>query len=563
MTLVAQTEEFWQRAKAYDQIIDQRPFEALDLANTLVELANDANSDTMHVAAYAFRGRAYGTLGIFDAGLADLGRALDVARSQKWYGWIVRVAGESSHLLQAMGDAERSDAYLAEAKKAAIDEGKGDTLMVNVEIGFNMALRGNFEGGKALMEACLKEAQRRKHNYAIIYTLDNLANIAHEVGDFNLALQYMKQCLDYPDQYETTFACTVLHEHLAEIYVSLEDWPNAARHIDSCFVYALQLGSNDWLFECYKLRAELRAVRGDHQGALQDHRMYLALKDSVYQQNYHNTLAVMTTLYQVEAKERALAEAEAAKEHEQLRAEKLAGWLRLGALGALAALVLGWFGWHIVQQRRADRLKAQFTKELIGQQENERQRIARELHDNIGQYLLFIRNRVFRQNAAQTDTDLVQTVDSALEQVRGLSRDLYPNQLERYGLEEALNILFERVNAATGLIATCDLTDWPGGLSPEKAISVFRIVQECLSNTVKHAQASAFRVSASTGGGKVMLLIQDNGQGLAQSQLDELRKRGFGLMNMEERARHLGGRLDFATSPGNGMKTTLTLATWA
>jgi signal transduction histidine kinase len=152
------------------------------------------------------------------------------------------------------------------------------------------------------------------------------------------------------------------------------------------------------------------------------------------------------------------------------------------------------------------------------------------------------------------DLRLMSSVDETLEEVRNISKDLYPNQLEKYGLIAAVDALAEKVKESSNVFVSFDLDAIDKNISADKQINFYRIIQECITNALKHAEASALRITASQMNGNLELVIQDNGKGFDKEILSKKAQLSFGLLNLEERVKHLKGKLILETSPGKGTK---------
>ncbi|MEP7336209.1 MAG: histidine kinase [Acidobacteriota bacterium] len=173
-------------------------------------------------------------------------------------------------------------------------------------------------------------------------------------------------------------------------------------------------------------------------------------------------------------------------------------WFRAFAAMALAGPALtGYRGRVAIYRARAERQEA-FSRQLIASQEQERNRIAAELHDGLGQNLLTIKNwarmglkMLPADNAAQPLlTEIADTTALTIEDVRELARNLRPSQLERMGLTSTLDYMLRNVARASGIAFAAELDDIDGLLPPEAEINLFRVVQECANNIVKHSGAT-------------------------------------------------------------------------
>jgi signal transduction histidine kinase/ligand-binding sensor domain-containing protein len=212
---------------------------------------------------------------------------------------------------------------------------------------------------------------------------------------------------------------------------------------------------------------------------------------------------------------------------------------------------------HQLEQRQA--AQQAFARQLIESQERERQRIAAELHDSLGQNLLIIKNRaLLGQLAAEAEPQfreqfeqLAASAAQSVEEVREIARNLRPYHLDRLGLTEALEDMIEKVAASTTIRLIPELVPLDDLFSKEAAITLYRVVQESLNNIVKHSQASEARVSVERKSDAVTITIADNGRGFAPPRA-EAKGGGFGLAGMAERARILGGELSLHSREGQG-----------
>lgn len=223
----------------------------------------------------------------------------------------------------------------------------------------------------------------------------------------------------------------------------------------------------------------------------------------------------------------------------------------------------GLFVIAIVRDRtERERLRA-FGAGSLRAAEDERLRIARELHDDTAQRLaaLLVRLRAARsapdeeQRRRQLD-EVQQEIVEAAEGVRRIARGLRPPSLEEMGLETALRSLAQAIREAHGLrieIETVADGDQPR-LESDAELALYRIVQEALSNVVRHAGASRARVVLERQPDRMVVVVDDDGRGFVLGGESDPGGRGLGLLGMTERARYLGGRIQVESSPGSGTR---------
>jgi len=230
-----------------------------------------------------------------------------------------------------------------------------------------------------------------------------------------------------------------------------------------------------------------------------------------------------------------------------------------GALIVQAALIVA----LLVQRshrRRAEQQVEGLAGRLVTAHEDERRRLARELHDDVTQRLaaLAIRAATLKEDGRRPADDgaassIRQGLVELSEDVHALSYRLHPSVIEDLGLAEALKVECDRVARQQALHVQLDCRDVPRALPPDTALCLFRVAQEALRNVARHAQADAVNVSVAGRDGGVALTVQDNGAGFDVA--GDRRRATLGLESMRERVRLLGGRLDIESDQGKG--TTL------
>jgi PAS domain S-box-containing protein len=223
----------------------------------------------------------------------------------------------------------------------------------------------------------------------------------------------------------------------------------------------------------------------------------------------------------------------------------------------------------ITERRQAEEAMQQLTGRLLQSQDEERRRIAAELHDSLGQSLAIIKNRVMICLRAAFDEGRVReqleeisaTVTSAIDEVREITHNLRPYELDRLGLVAAIKSMIRKVSDSSSIRFHSDLEQVDGLLSKEAETSVYRIVQEGLNNVIKHADATEARVTIKRDGPQVVVTVRDNGKGIIIHNKGGNGKNGsgFGLAGIAERARMLGGFQQLISEPGQGTILTVRL----
>ena len=219
----------------------------------------------------------------------------------------------------------------------------------------------------------------------------------------------------------------------------------------------------------------------------------------------------------------------------------------------LLSLILGFS--YIQYSRKIREKQVQFSRQLIQNIEEERHRISRDLHDDIGQSLSVIKAKIVTENQGKINlsTDLEKDLGKVIEQTREISRNLFPTNLEKIGLTRAIASLMEGIQEATKLECSYDITEKVATLPIDVKTHLFRIIQECTNNTIKHSGASGLKISIEERNGEFTLIYLDNGSGIKVKKENI----GIGLFSMQERARIINGYLEIGDKTQKGFRLIL------
>jgi signal transduction histidine kinase len=295
-------------------------------------------------------------------------------------------------------------------------------------------------------------------------------------------------------------------------------------------------------------------VRGAHAG----------LYDTAFAMSLCVTASIVTlgalicrnarTLHRADA-ERRRAESDLRRAHDELE-------VKVGERTAELSRVNVTLQAEVAEHRKAEAARAQLLRRLVTAQEEERRRISRELHDHLGQYLSTmmlclktLRPAAFQEAARDGLQRLEELTGKLVEELHHLAWELRPAALDDLGLQAALHNYAEKWSERSGLAV-----DFHGGglerhrLPPEVETTIYRIVQEALTNVLKHAAARRVSVIAERRREHVLVIVEDDGRGFDAEAAAHApaNGHGLGLLGMRERVALVGGALDFDSAPGGG-----------
>jgi PAS domain S-box-containing protein len=210
--------------------------------------------------------------------------------------------------------------------------------------------------------------------------------------------------------------------------------------------------------------------------------------------------------------------------------------------------------------RQTARQLQTLSRRVLEAQETERRRVARELHDELGQALtaikinLHARERFRDQSPQELDSENIRIIEDALQQVRSLALALRPSMLDDLGLIPALRWIAEQTASRGGMAVHFHSSNADVRLAPEIETACFRIAQEALTNVARHANARQVRIELGQDDDVLVLSVKDDGEGFDVTTMRERAKSGgsMGVLSMQERATLIGGQLEIESIPGQG-----------
>lgn len=346
---------------------------------------------------------------------------------------------------------------------------------------------------------------------------------------------------------EASSPCDVpmIYGKLIELYSAMQNYPQmekayqkAVASADSCGIIKYHLYAN-----------EMMAKSLEHSGLYKQAIHYTHRFDSLNQvyhsQTYRNKLLELEAQFQNQITQQQLN-----LQQNTIWSKNLLITLLLVGIAAGVLIVLLYL-LRLRQQKlyREKQNMERYTAQLLHTSEAERKRIAGHLHDGINHELLTIKNILNADNA-----EARHRIDALISDVRDISHNLHPIVFKQLGLTYSIIQLTERVQVKNDFLLKADL-QYSKGLSPEAELQLFRIVQEAVTNIIKHADAVAGKIVIQQLEKEVLVEIKDNGKGFpVTATLDS--KRAFGLHNIMERSRAIGGKTNIRSGSGG---TTITI----
>lgn len=337
----------------------------------------------------------------------------------------------------------------------------------------------------------------------------------------------------------------------------------ANRYFTSALDIAEQIGSVQLLRDTYLSLSETAEAKGDMLQALNNFKLYEVMKDSLINDEALSTIAELRTKYETEQKEREI-ETKKLELDQLMYRNKVQITIFLLSI-TLVILVAGLFynRYKLRQEALLERTIAEQQKlrfrAVIETQEQERKRIAQELHDGLGQLLSTARlnvagleGEVYAEDPENEKLlhNAISLIDESVNEVRSISHNMMPSALIRLGLIPALREQVKKINQTGSVQVALNVSDISGRLPEATEISLYRIVQETLNNTLKHAEANNISIELNRLGERIMLSITDDGKGMDVKNIAT--SSGIGWQNIFSRVELMNGEVNVNSNIGSG-----------
>ena len=391
-----------------------------------------------------------------------------------------------------------------------------------------------------------------KINESII--LGNIGSTNRRLNNYNESLKYLFKALELKKQIENRRGSTAhTCNDISETYMELNEFVKAKEYA----LLAIEYSENENLDQeryAYYLLSTCNYKLGEFEDSYRNLNTYNGLNDSIFSIQKAASIKELQVKYDVEKQELKIKsqEGDIALLDEKNKVKNQ--WLLFGSLG-----LLGFFSFVILYRSRSaakkrEHLQEKFSHDLIAAQEEERTRVSKDLHDSVGQQLTLIKRKA--QLLKQEELSLLTS--TALEEVRGISRALYPSNLKQLGLTESIEQLLFDLDEISEMFFSVEIENINTIFNEEQSLNFYRFIQEAVNNVLKHAKAKALFVSIKKSNDFVEVLIKDNGLGF--DDVKELKKKSLGLKTMSERIRMLKGNLIIQSQKGEGAVITAKIA---
>jgi len=473
----------------------------------------------------------------------DLGRYISVFRNN-----LGLIKLNTDQIDDALIDFEKG---LQFAKKVN-DKSLINHIQINMSVVY--ILKDSIKDALKSFNEVINYARINNHPRELASAFVNIGSAFNGTNRSTMALSYMDSAINVLQYHKMYAELTKAYLGKTDVLLRLKKSVEARASLSEAFKLADITKNPDDKSSCFMMLYEIEKMGKNYKNALENYLKYRDLKDSTTKIFNGKIVQGLQLKYNVQKKEIEL-EKEKSKSlvlEKKNREEQFIKWLTIGISAIAIILIIGLVTFLYSAKLREK--QESFSRQLIEKIEEDRARISMDLHDDIGQSLSMLKSKIVSGKIEHDREEkiLESELSRVIEQTREISRSLYPSYLEKIGLVRSVASLSESIQSSTGIECSYDITDKVEELPLNIKTHLYRILQECTNNTIKHSGATALKISVSEKNNEFILVYRDNGRGIGNKQ-----DKGLGILSMKERVKIINGAVHIEDKQSKSFMLTL------
>jgi len=440
-----------------------------------------------------------------------------------------------------------------------------------LNLGLVYKRQNNFEGALESYMKALDAAEKTAYDYGKSLAFANIGNVYNNIGQYEKGLEYHMKALEIDQNMDNPGAMARNYVNIGDSYRQMGRYSEAVDYMKRGIEGFEEKGKIEDIIQAYRTISVTYREMGDYEQSLAFVEKYNVLEDSLRSTEVQEKMLELQAKYEDEKKENEILrlQKEKAQSDLQITNQELMitnNRLIISGVASISILLMAFLGYWFHRNKR--RLEGQLATERINYQqellratvlaqEEERKRIAKELHDGIGQQLTALKMRWqsicdelerIREQKNDDFNAITSLVDNTSQDVREISHRMMPRTLGEKGLVESVSDMLNTLMGKTDIEVEFEFFNADKRYPEEIEVSAYRVIQELVNNVVKHSRATQVSVQIMENREKLVIIVEDNGVGFDP----EKQSGGIGLLNMRSRINALDGELNFDPSPSSG-----------
>ncbi len=417
-------------------------------------------------------------------------------------------------------------------------------------------------------EKALSLSRSLKNDELISGNLSNMANISLAQKDYDKALNLYHESLKIRDRLGDSKGISSTLSRIGTVYTETRRYKEAAKILNRSLSIAKNIAVTEEELSALLGLAKLKALTNHLDSSFVLMKQYIATKDSVYDARIKQQIMDVQSQYETDKLEQDLALIKTEQENTEIKLSqrKTEIWLLVFVFISMIGAGIFLFYRHQSRQKaaaNAERISEQETRmsAVFQAQEEERRRIAKELHDGVGQTISAIKMNYQSLAQKASENNLIpdfnkigKMLDNAGKEIRSISHQMIPKELEQFGLVPAVEGMLN-LNLEHSIVQyQFEHSGFEDRIGTHIELVLFRVLQELVSNVIKHSKASELNVQLVKVKSHVVLNVSDNGIGF---DVEKKEKNGIGLLNIASRIDGIKGHLHYESASGAGTSVTI------
>lgn len=542
---------------------------AIQYGDSALGYVKNQNAASVSAAIYSNQGVSYRSKGEYENALESFQRAMDLHKSLGQNTDVAIVLNNLGVMYMYMEDYLTSLSYYEKALAIQREE-NNQKEVANILNNFAIvyANQGMLDSALTYFQQSLAIEKELENLKGISESINNIGAVYYYLGNTDMAIAEFKKSYAIDSLLGDERGMILGMNNIAEILNETGQPVSALKILKESLKKARAIDSKVEIETAYANMANSYQLLGNYEEAFNMLNLYSAIHDTVLGEQKQSAIAEMETQYQTREKEQQI-RIQNLEIEEQAIELNTRNKLIIGLISGLILLVLtGFMAYRAYKSRKESELQraialeqAQRLDAVIDATEQERTRVAKELHDGIGQQLTSIKLGMSNFAASQHHLPegeahkikiLQKVVDESARDVRELSHQMMPKALTEIGLEPALRDMLSKSLSLGEISYTFDAVNTGERLSPKIEVNLYRIAQELVNNIIKHSEATVVKVELVATKRSVEMNVEDNGKGLSADTGD-----GHGLMNIKTRVNHIKGVISFLHLPKGGSRVEI------
>jgi two-component system NarL family sensor kinase len=478
----------------------------------------------------------------------------------------INISDVYTRTADSIKSSEYTQRALSLAEQLADEDLKSQALMSHA---IDLVNRKQFTNAKQVLdqvEPILMKLENPSYLQSYFYTKGSLAQMQ---GDCKRAVPYFRKSLHLAQTIDDIHRITGVMKQMFECFTILNNLAEAKSYLDSTLLLAEKAGLKMRRKEVYDGMALWYEKKGDYRNADTYLKKSIVLNDSLISEENNKQIASLEMRYQVAGKNAEIDRLKTEKELQQLsiRQKNILNYVLIGS--AIILLVIFFLSYRTykqkqkLQQQRIGELEKEkqlsATEAVLKGEEQERTRLAKDLHDGLGGMLSGIKyglqtmkgNLIMTPENTRAFERSMDMLDSSIKEMRRVAHNMMPEALVKFGLDTALRDYCNDINQSGVLQVTYQSFGLENiTLDQTLAITTYRIIQELINNTLKHAGAKTAIVQVTFTDQQLSITVEDDGKGFDANILRH--SKGIGWANINHRVEFLKGKLDIISQPDKG-----------